>query len=88
MEAEAYQIPRVDELIIDRLGKARFISTLILTKSYRQMPVAAKDRYKTAFVTPGVQSNAIWSQWSSCITPETNRPTYKRLPEVRCCLFG
>ena len=32
-EVEAYPMPRVDELI-DRLGKARFISTLDLTKGY------------------------------------------------------
>ena len=51
-EVEAYPMPRVDELI-DRLGKARFISTLDLTKGYWQMPVAAQDRHKAALVTPG-----------------------------------
>ena len=43
-------MPRIDELI-DQLGKAKFISTLDLTKGYWQLPVAAKDRHKTAFVT-------------------------------------
>lgn len=51
-EVETYPMPRVDKLI-DRLSKARFISTLDLTKGYWQMPVAAQNRHKTAFVTPG-----------------------------------
>ncbi|KAL5516825.1 hypothetical protein EMCRGX_G002246 [Ephydatia muelleri] len=50
-QVEAYPMPRIDD-IIDRLGKARFISTLDLTRGYWQMPVATEDRAKTAFVTP------------------------------------
>ena len=38
--------------LIDRLGNARFISTIDLTRGYWQMPVAAEDQHKTAFVTP------------------------------------
>ena len=44
-------MPRVDELI-DRLGQARFISTIDLTRGYWQIPIATKDREKTAFTTP------------------------------------
>ena len=40
--ADAYPIPRVDDLI-DRVGQARFISTLDLTKGYWQVPVARCD---------------------------------------------
>ena len=47
----AYPMPRIDDLI-DQLGKARFITTLDLTRGYWQMPVAAGDQYKTAFTTP------------------------------------
>ena len=43
---EAYPMPRIDDLI------ARFISTIDLTRGYWQMPVAAEDQHKTAFVTP------------------------------------
>ena len=50
-KVEAYPMPRVDE-IIDRMRKAKYITTLALTRGYRQVPVAAKDRYKTAFITP------------------------------------
>ena len=34
------------------LGNARLISTLDLTRGYWQLPVAEKDRHKTAFTTP------------------------------------
>eukprot|EP00731_Ephydatia_muelleri_P002369 Em0001g2369a len=52
-QVEAYPMPRIDD-IIDRLGKARFISP-DLTRGYWQMPVPTEDRAKTAFVTPSFQ---------------------------------
>ncbi|KAK5907135.1 hypothetical protein CesoFtcFv8_005015 [Champsocephalus esox] len=48
---DAYPMPRIDELI-DRLGEARYISTLDLTKGYWQVPLEAASREKTAFATP------------------------------------
>ena len=48
---DAYPMPCIDDLI-DCLGNARFISTLDLTRGYWQLPVAEKDRHKTAFTTP------------------------------------
>ena len=48
---DAYPMPRVDELI-ERLGKARYISTLDLTKGYWQVPLAPTSKEKTAFATP------------------------------------
>ena len=48
---DSYPMPRVDELI-DRLGKARLITTLDLTKGYWQVPLAPDAREKTAFSTP------------------------------------
>ena len=42
---------RVDELL-DRLGKANFISTMDLTRGYWQVSVAEQDRHKTAFNSP------------------------------------
>ena len=50
-QADPYPIPRVDELI-DRLGKARFITTLDLTKGYWQIPMDPESIAKTAFVIP------------------------------------
>ena len=48
---DAYPMTRIDDLI-DKLGPAKFISTIDLTKGYWQVPVAAEDRHKTAFTTP------------------------------------
>ena len=48
---DAYPMPRVDELI-DRLGDAKFITTLDLSRGYWQVPVREADQPKTAFTTP------------------------------------
>ena len=48
---DAYPMPRIDELI-ERLGPARYISTLDLTKGYWQVPLTPRAREKTAFTTP------------------------------------
>ena len=50
-KTDAYPMPRVDELL-DQLGKAKYISTLDLTKGYWQVPVAKEAQPKTAFKTP------------------------------------
>ena len=42
---------RVDELV-ERLGKAEFITTLDLTKGNYQVPLSPEDKKKLAFVTP------------------------------------
>ena len=49
--SDAYPMPRIDDLI-DRLGQAKYITALDLTRGYWQMPVAARDQHKTAFTTP------------------------------------
>ena len=48
---DRYLMPRIDELL-EKLGKATYISTLDLTKGYYQVQVSKPDREKTAFVTP------------------------------------
>lgn len=48
---DAYPMPRIDDLI-DQLGKAKFISTLDLTRGYWQVPLEKTARHKTAFSTP------------------------------------
>ena len=51
-EFDAYPMPWVDELI-ERLGPARYLMTLDLTKGYLQVPLTRAAREKTAFSTPG-----------------------------------
>ncbi|XP_058848163.1 proline-rich protein 36-like [Acipenser ruthenus] len=48
---DAYPMPQVDELL-DKLGTARFISTLDLTKGYWQIPLTHSYREKITFSTP------------------------------------
>ncbi|KAI2645879.1 Retrovirus-related Pol polyprotein from transposon 17.6 [Labeo rohita] len=48
---DGYPMPQVDELL-DRLGRARYISTLDLTKGYWQVPLTESVKPKTAFSTP------------------------------------
>ena len=48
---DAYPMPRVDELL-DRLGTARFFTTLDLTKGYWQIPMSPESKEITAFSTP------------------------------------
>ncbi|CAM4403535.1 unnamed protein product [Lepidochelys olivacea] len=47
---DAYLIPRINELV-DRLGSARFLTTLDLTKGYWQIPLIKEAKEKTAFST-------------------------------------
>ena len=48
---DRYQMPRVDEMV-ERLGKAQFITTLDLAKGYYQVLLKTEDQEKTAFTTP------------------------------------
>ena len=50
-QMDAYPMPRIDDLI-DRLGKAMFLTTLDLTRGYWQVPMASISRHLTAFTTP------------------------------------
>lgn len=51
MKADVYPMPWIDGLL-DQLDEARYISTLDLSRGYRQVPVAGKDYHKAAFTTP------------------------------------
>ncbi|CAM4646945.1 unnamed protein product [Lepidochelys kempii] len=48
---DAYPIPHIDELV-DRLGNARFLTTLDLTKGYWQIALAKDVKEKMACSTP------------------------------------
>lgn len=49
-EFDAYPLPRVDELV-ERQGRARFVTTVDLTKGYWQVALTPEAREKTAFST-------------------------------------
>lgn len=48
---ESYPMPRIDELL-ERVGKAKFITTLDLSKGYWQLALAPETKELTAFKTP------------------------------------
>lgn len=48
---DSYPMPRIEELI-EKLGKAKFISTIDLSKGYWQVPLDWESRELTAFRTP------------------------------------
>ena len=50
-KADAYPMPRVDELI-DRVGQSRYLSALDLSKGYWQVPIEEQSKPKTALITP------------------------------------
>lgn len=47
---DMYPLPRVDD-VLDRLAGAKYFTCFDLKSGYWQVPVAPKDRHKTAFVT-------------------------------------
>ncbi|XDV12077.1 hypothetical protein PO909_000821 [Leuciscus waleckii] len=48
---DSYPTPRIDDLL-ERLGKAKFLTTLDLSKGYWQVPLTERSRELTAFWTP------------------------------------
>ena len=48
---DVYPIPRLDDAL-DRLGGCKYFTSLDMASGYWQIPVAEKDRAKTAFITP------------------------------------
>ena len=50
-EFDAYPMPLVKE-VLDRMGYAKYLSTLDMTKRYWQIPLAGESKDKTAFIAP------------------------------------
>ena len=49
-EQDPFPMPHI-ETLLDRLGGARFMTKLDMTKAYFQVPIAPQDRSLTGFVT-------------------------------------
>ncbi|CAM4563181.1 unnamed protein product [Lepidochelys kempii] len=49
--SDTYSMSRPDELL-DKLGGARYLTTMDLTKGYWQVPLGADARLRSAFITP------------------------------------
>src|SRR5450631_2848107 len=47
---DTYPLPRIDQML-DRLGEAKYFSTLDLASGYWQIEVEEEDKQKTAFTT-------------------------------------
>ena len=48
---EHYPLPRIDELVHDKLASAGYFTSLDLAEGYWQVPIREEDKYKTAFIT-------------------------------------
>ena len=85
---DAYPMPRVDDLI-DRLGDAKYITTMDLSRGYWQVPVNPEDQATTAFTTPAgtvpVPSHALWPEWSPCdVSAHDGQPLAGNWKLCRC----
>ncbi len=50
-KVDPYPMPRIDEMV-ERLGRAKYLSTVELCKGYWQVPLTARAKELTAFKTP------------------------------------
>ncbi|KAB5586780.1 hypothetical protein PHYPO_G00005490 [Pangasianodon hypophthalmus] len=76
-EFDSYLLPRVDNLV-ERLGRARFISTLDLIKGYWQMALSLAAKPKTAFLSSGGH----WQYWVLPFGLHGAPATFQRLMDV------
>ena len=88
-ETDAYPMPRVDELI-DRLGRAKFITTLDLIRGYWQVPVAgrsAQNRFYNSIWTISIPGYAVWSLRSSGNISTHDGSPYRRAGKLHSSLL-
>ncbi|KAL1265447.1 hypothetical protein QQF64_003474 [Cirrhinus molitorella] len=74
---DSYPMPRVDELL-ERLGSARYITTLDLTKGYWQVPLSETAKPKTAFSPP----NGHWQYWTLPFGLHGAPASFQRLMDI------
>lgn len=73
---DAYPLPRIEESL-DALTGAQLFSTLDLASGYNQVPVAEKDKAKTAFCTTFGLSEFNRMSFGLCNAPSTFQRYYQ-----------
>ena len=48
---DSYPLPRIEDLV-DKMAKAKYVSTMDLSRGYWQIPLTDESKDKTAFITP------------------------------------
>ena len=67
---DSFQLPQIAD-ILDSLHGTKYHSVLDLRSGYWQMPIAEKDREKTAFQTPDQMGYSNLTAWhSDCPMPQ------------------
>lgn len=74
---DSHPLPRIDDTI-DALSGAKYFSTADLKSGYYQIPVAEKDRHKTAFSFPG---GGLWQFKRMPMGLSNSAPVFERLME-------
>ncbi len=86
---DAYPMPRVDEFL-EKIGQAKFITTLDLCKGYWQVPLSPASRPYTAFRTPLglylIYGLSFWPAWGTCHLPKIDGSCPSRLWGMVCRL--
>ena len=80
---DSYPAPRIDELT-ERLGKAKYPTTIDLCKGYWQVPLSIPD----ALGTLPVHGSSFWTAWSSPHLPTPHGSGTGGIEWVCLCLFG
>lgn len=75
---DAYPLPRIEESL-DALGGAKWFSTLDLASGYNQVPVAERDKPKTAFCTPFGLFEFNRMPFGMCNSPSTFQRLMERI---------
>ena len=85
---DAYPMQRIDELV-DKLGKARFVTTVDLTKRYWQVPIAEEDKpngVHNPLQSVPVYGNALWITGSPVHLPADDGHPHQRNGGLRVCI--
>ena len=71
---DPYPMPRIDELL-DKLGKAKYLTTLYLARGYWQVPMSTQSKENSFYYTTGalsVHHHAFWTTRSTSNIPEND----------------